>query len=333
MNHNSFDKKYIYDIFHNDENKLIIIMPAECKPFPPHIEYINYNSNIGFKLIQDNHTFIYELLLKTTYIKNIQLLINDKIYDVNVNKYPEFKNEIIMSTLVYNEDNYIRQWINFHKNIGVTRFIIYDNKKINHNKSHEKYSDLKTVLDDFIKKGIVLLIDWPYPYRLNKSGISGQTTQQCHSMYAFRNSKYIGLLDIDEYVNMQNSTDINNFFNSLILKELIEISKIGSFQILNKVFVNPNNLSTNEYDFLLIYDCKKITKYNRPKHFVIPKNIETFSVHRITNGKKRYYINSKDIYFNHYIFLNKKTRGRDKTDLQDKTILKHCNFLQSKNID
>lgn len=327
----NFNLKYIYDIFHNDVNKLIIIMPAECKP--PHIEYINSNSNLGFKLhiCKHNHTFIYELLLETTYIKNIQLLINDKIYDVKVNKYPEFKNEIIMSTLVYNEDNYIRQWINFHKNIGVTRFIIYDNSKINDHRSYKSVeisSDLKKVLSDFIEKGIVVLIEWTYPKRLKKSGISGQSTQQNHSIYAFRNSKYIGLFDIDEYVNMQNNTNIHNFFDSLVREKNINTNNIGSFQILNKFFLNPNDLSTNGYDFLSIYDCQEITKKHE-KHFVIPKNIETFSVHKITRGKKKFYVKSKDIYFNHYRFLNKKTRGRDKTSLQDKTILKHCNFIKT----
>ena len=108
-NYNNFDIKYIYDIFHNDNNKLIIIMPAEIDP--PHIEYINVKLNFKFKLhiCPHKHTFIYELLLETKYVENIKLLINDKIFDVKVNKYPEFKNEIIMSTIVLNEDNYIRQ--------------------------------------------------------------------------------------------------------------------------------------------------------------------------------------------------------------------------------
>jgi len=42
--YNNFDMKYIYDIFHNDNNKLIIIMPAEIEP--PHIEYIHVNLNL-----------------------------------------------------------------------------------------------------------------------------------------------------------------------------------------------------------------------------------------------------------------------------------------------
>ena len=38
-----FNINYIYDIFHNDNNKIIIIMPAVF--FPPSIKYINSNSN------------------------------------------------------------------------------------------------------------------------------------------------------------------------------------------------------------------------------------------------------------------------------------------------
>lgn len=320
--------EYIYDIFHNDNNKLIIIMPAEIDP--PDIEYINDKMNLKFNLhiCPHKHTFIYELLSETQYVENIKLLINNKIFIyVKVNKYPEFKNEIIMSTIVLNEDNYIRQWIEFHLNIGISRFIIYDNSK------RTEKSNLNQVLSDFIEKEIVLLIKWTYPYRLKKSGFSGQTTQQNHSIYAFRNSKYIGLFDIDEYINMQNNTNINNFFDSMITNLEIDTNQIGSFKILNKFFVNPNNLSTNDYDFLLRFNCREITKKGNEKNFVIPKNVETFSVHMITRGKQMYSIESEYIYFNHYIFLNKLKRGMDISDLQDNTILKHCDFIKSPNFD
>ena len=36
-----------------------------------------------------------------------------------------------MSTLVKDEDKYIKQWIEFHLNIGIKRFIIYDNSNKN----------------------------------------------------------------------------------------------------------------------------------------------------------------------------------------------------------
>ena len=323
---NNFDIKYVYDIFHNDNNKVIIVMPPECKP--PTIKH----KSLEFRLhiCPHNHTFIYESLIESVYKENIELLINNKLFNLKVNKYPEFKDEIIMSTMVHNEDDYIRQWIEYHINIGVSRFIIYDNSKIDDKlsyKSVEKNSDLKKVLSDFIEKGIVVLIEWSYPKRLKRSGISGQTTQQNHSIYAFRNSKYIGLFDIDEYVNMQHNTNINDFLELIIKNNNLNRDNIGSFRILNKCFMNPDNLSTKGYDFLSIFTCKEVTKRGREKNFVIPKNIETFAIHMITRGKKMCTINSNSIYFNHYMFLNK-LRGIDKCNLQDKSILKHCNFIK-----
>jgi hypothetical protein len=88
-----------------------------------------------------------------------------------------------------------------------------------------------------------VLIQWNYPYRLPVSGISGQTTQQNHSIYAFKTSKYIGLFDIDEYVNMQkkNVNNIGMFLEEIIKENNIDTETIGSFQLLNKLFYNRHN--------------------------------------------------------------------------------------------
>ena len=167
------------------------------------------------------------------------------------------------------------------------------------------------------------MIKWTYPYRIPISGISGQTTQQNHSIYAFRNSKYIGLFDIDEYINLQDSSNIPSFFENLIIRENIDVNKIGSFRFLNKLFYNPDNLPTSNNNFLKIFNCDVITNIGREKNFVLPKNIISFSVHKITSGKPMYNINEKFAYFNHYFYLNKKDRGRNKTSLTDNSILKH----------
>ena len=318
---------YIYDIYHNDNNNLIIISPLETKPLTIKYNDIDFNLHI----CSHKHTYVYVSKDKTEYEKKIKLNINNKYLEVNVNKYPNFKDEIIMSTMVYNEDNYIRQWIEFNLNIGIKHFIIYDNSKYkgkdNSYKSIEKSSNLEKVLSDYINQGTVVLINWPYPKRKGKSGISGQTTQQNHSIWAFKNCKYIGLFDIDEYINMKNDTNIYTFFDNLIKQKKINVSKIGSFRLLNKFFHNPNNKSTSNYDFFNIYNCDKITLLGHEKNFVIPKNVNTFSVHQITNGKIPYIIPHQNAYFNHYYFLNKKTRGKKKTNLTDDSINKHLNFL------
>lgn len=182
-------KYHIYDICHNDNDNLIIISPAENK-----ILNIKYKDNIFYvNICPHKHTYIYVLKHKIDYEPEICININGNNIITKVNKYPEFKNEIIMSTIVCNEDNYIKQWILFHKNIGVKRFIIYDNSK---------KKTLENVLADFINQHIVILIDWAYPYRLKKTGFSGQTTQQNHSIWTFNNCKFIGLFDVDEYINL-----------------------------------------------------------------------------------------------------------------------------------
>ena len=142
-----------------------------------------------------------------------------------------------------NENKYIKQWIDFHYNLGVNKFIIYDNSNNN---------SLIKLLNNYIINKKVILIKWIYPYRLKKSGISGQTTQQNHSLYTWKNSKYIGFFDIDEYVNIQNGNNLNIFLNKYISNNNLNIFNISCFQLSNKNFYNPYNKSTENLNFLYI---------------------------------------------------------------------------------
>lgn len=303
----------IYDIFHNDDNQLIIIIMPYI-PNPYIIKYILGENPLIFDLYKcpHNHTYIYSLHVE--YNKNIKITINDCIIETIVNKYPTFTDEIIFSTIVKNEDDFIFTWIDYHLRLGISRFIIYDNS-IN--------LSLSTLLDKYIKSNIVILIKWVYPYTSSISGHSGQTTQQNHSIYAFKTSKLIGLFDIDEYVNIQGMQNIQSFFEELIMNENIDINKISSFRLLNKFFYNPNNLPVDNCQFLKIFNCDSITKCGHEKNFVFPKNVDTFSIHMVTSGKIMYNVNEKYVYFNHYYYLNKSNRGRNQTNLIDDTILLH----------
>uniref|UniRef100_A0A6C0B8Y8 Glycosyltransferase family 92 protein n=1 Tax=viral metagenome TaxID=1070528 RepID=A0A6C0B8Y8_9ZZZZ len=299
------DTYQIYDIFH--QGKLIIIRPAEA---PLDIFYNNKKMNM-YKC-PHNHTYIYTL--KTTYSPTITLTIQNKVIETQVNIYPEFKDEIILSTLVKNEDAYIKPWIDFHLGIGITRFIIYDNSDSN---------TLSSVLKDYIKKKQVVLISWNVPYTLPISGISGQTTQQNHSIYVFSEAKYIGLFDIDEYINMQHHTNIHDFLNEMVELYQLNLKQIGSFTLKNKFFYNPDNLPTDGINFLNITNCDEITMRGREKNFVVPQNVKTFSVHMITDGKPMFLLDENHIFFNHYVYLNKPDRGKKNTNNIDNSILRH----------
>jgi hypothetical protein len=307
---NSIIDYYIYDIFYNDNNKLCIIAASELEKL--YIQYYDNCNILNFEsyICPHDHTYVYTLNIE--YVKNIELIINGNHIKTYVNQYPSFKNEIIFSTIVSNEDDYIKQWIDFHFKLGITRFIIYDNSG---------YTTLGNLLKNYIDNKIVMLFRWIYCYRLPKSGISGQTTQQNHSIYAFQNSLYIGLFDVDEYINIQTPIKIDTFFDNLIRDKNINILDISSFRLLHKFFYNPNNLPTDNNNFLKIFNCDEILKEGREKNFVIPKNVKTFSVHMVTDGLPMYTLDEKDIYFNHYYFLNKSNRGTDKTDFIDDSIM------------
>ena len=307
---NHIPKYDIYDIFYSD-SKLIIIRPMESL-----LDIYIQNKKMNMYTCPHKHTYVYTLQIP--YSKLVILQINDTIINTHVNMYPVFKNEIIMSTIVKDEDNYIKQWIEFHLHIGITRFIIYDNSTSN---------TLPILLKSYIDAGQVVLIYWNVPYTLPRSGISGQTTQQNHSIYAFSQSKYIGLFDIDEYINIQKHENIHDFFEIMIKSYNINTTNLGSFVVLNKYFYNPNNLPTDGTNFLHIFNCNEVSTHAYQKNFVIPKNVKTFSVHTITDGKPSILVNEQDMFFNHYTYLNKLDRGRNKTNLIDSTILRHLKYI------
>ena len=105
------------------------------------------------------------------------------------------------------------------------------------------------------------------------------------------------------------------------------MNKTGGFKLLNKHFNNPDNMNTDGFNFLSISNCDDITLEGSEKCFVIPKNVFIWSVHTVTLGKKLFSVDHKEIYFNHYRFLNKKERGRDRGKNVDISIHKHTEGL------
>lgn len=300
----------IYDIFYNDNGNIVIIM-ANLKDLP-NVSLFDQNTKtyIPFKYNICPHKHTYVFYIKHKYSDTIQIKVNKEVLKTKINKYPKFnKDEIIFSTLVKDEDNYIIQWIQYHKKLGVSKFIIYDNSSNN---------TLQSLLRDYINNNEVILIQWNYVYNQK-----AQQTQQNHSIYAFQNVKFIGLFDVDEYVNIQSKTNIPNFFDTLIREKNINLDNTSSFRIVSKLFYNPNNLDTSGTNFLRIPNCSPIVKNEREKNFVIPKNVKTFSVHTVTDGLPIYDVDERYIFFNHYFYLNKPNRGKDKTSFTDDSILRH----------
>lgn len=88
------------------------------------------------------------------------------------------------------EGCYLREWIEFHKIIGIEHFYMYNNF------SSDNYLD---VLAPYIASGDVTLIDWPVP--------QGQMSAYQDCFKRFRDeTNWVAFIDLDEFI-IPNSTD------------------------------------------------------------------------------------------------------------------------------
>jgi hypothetical protein len=320
---------YIYDIFYNDLNEFIVLSA------PGIDETINlFINNQPFQtqryICGHGHTTVHKLA-NQEYVEYVDICVPK--YNVTikarVNRYPCYKDEIVLSTMVKNEDNYIIQWIEYYKMLGVQHFVVYDNKNGDKSKFHDyfveskdKDSNLRLVLEKYIQQGDVLLIDWPFDFKF-------QMSQQTHSIQAFKQSKWIGLLDVDEYINIKTEDcTLGSLFDRSI--GAFDKDNIGGFMILSKFFHNPDKIPETGYNFLSCYNCGDILFNIYEKLFVNPKAVENFSCHRITNGCDHILLDHNQISINHYFFLNKLDRGKTQLPNYDDSIKVHVKNLIQK---
>src|SRR5205823_2560568 len=82
------------------------------------------------------------------------------------------------------EASYLREWIEFHRLVGVERFFLYD---------HESVDDSREVLAPYIEDGTVVLHHWPvHPGQL-------EAIDDCLERHR-SDSRWIAFIDLDEFL-------------------------------------------------------------------------------------------------------------------------------------
>jgi hypothetical protein len=105
----------------------------------------------------------------------ISFLLNDK---------RRFKYELSITAIVKNEASYIREWIEYHRIVGVEHFYIYDN---------ESEDDLKNILQSYIDAEIVTYIY--FPGRIKQKAAYNNAIK-----YFKHETKWLAVIDIDEFI-------------------------------------------------------------------------------------------------------------------------------------
>lgn len=168
------DKSNILQI---SERDLREIYKASCKFWYDEDKYFlyEYGYPINFKFV-------------SLWVRNI---VMGKYYDSLARKTDSFhtadrtyKYNVSICGIFLNEAPYLREWIEFHRIVGVEHFYLYNNM------STDGYKD---ILEPYMEEGLVTLTDWNVPH--------GQISAywDCVGRFAAE-SRWIGFIDLDEFV-------------------------------------------------------------------------------------------------------------------------------------
>ena len=104
-----------------------------------------------------------------------------------------YRYELAIGAILQNEEPYLKEWIEFHKLVGVQHFYLY-----NHGSTDEYHS----VLEPYIRSGEVDLFDWPIPASSwNEWIYEVQPAAYVNCIKQSRGSaKWLALIDIDEFL-------------------------------------------------------------------------------------------------------------------------------------
>lgn len=131
------------------------------------------------------------------------------------------KYKISVCTLFKNESRYLKEWIEYHRLIGIDHFYLY-----NTSNSHEHERILKKYLDD----RLVTLINWP-TLKTNESeditmlGSTIPAYENVIKMYAAKETQWLVFIDVDEFLlpisgnHLKEIVDQYNDFPAIVLPE------------------------------------------------------------------------------------------------------------------
>lgn len=114
-------------------------------------------------------------------------------------KPKKYRYEMSVCAVFKNEEKYLKEWIEYHRMVGVDHFYLYNNNS----------SDaFRRVLQPYLRSGIVTLMNWPDNWKnlteenafLWTLGTQIPAYENAVSVRACTETKWLTFLDIDEYL-------------------------------------------------------------------------------------------------------------------------------------
>ena len=136
--------------------------------------------------------------LKTVFF--ICLTLSSVLFADTNEAQTEKKYTLSICAIFRNEARYLKEWIEYHRLVGVDHFYLYNNKSMDY---------YRRVLDPYIKTGIVTLINWPdhleeweEVVEAYRWALSTQVPAYEHAikLKAATESKWLVFVEIDEFL-------------------------------------------------------------------------------------------------------------------------------------
>lgn len=151
------------------------------------------------------------------------------------------------------ENNYIREWVEYHKSLGFDKIFIYDNNDID----GEHFED---VIGDYVEQGFCEIIDF--------RGRKCCQEQAYHDCYVKNNKEYdwIAVFDIDEFLTLKQHSDVHEFLDD---------SRYSNYQVLhlnwmcygdNEMLDSDGRLCQERFSQPLPFDVRKFSEFPENNH-------------------------------------------------------------------
>ncbi len=92
--------------------------------------------------------------------------------------------------MFHNEGDYLKEWIEYHRMIGVDHFWMYNDR------SSDQW---KEILQPYMDEGVVEVFDWPIPSPVGYTGAQGEAFRDGVNK-AVGKAKWVAFIDLDEFI-------------------------------------------------------------------------------------------------------------------------------------
>lgn len=163
------------------------------------------------------------------------------------NRKTKYKYDVSLCLIFKNEAPFLKEWIEYHKLIGIDHFFLYNNLSDD---------DYMKVLKPYLMDGTITLTNWPKPYSQTEA------YHDCYKKYR-KESHWLGFIDTDEFLN------INVKEGSDIKKLLIKYRLFPSLHIFWKMF-GSSGLMKEDYSKPVIENYTSCWPWltNEGKYFI-----------------------------------------------------------------